>query len=76
MSINLYQELGKDRKIITIKYPTNKETGEDWEYVITDKKDLKELEKCISNGKIKDMKTILFNTKELIEKARGENANK
>lgn len=76
MSINLYQELGKDRKITTIKYPTNKETGEDWEYVITDKKDLKELEKCISNGKIKDMKTILFNTKELIEKARDKNANK
>lgn len=76
MSINLYQELGKDRKITTIKYPTIKETGEDWEYVITDKKDLKELEKCISNGKIKDMKTILFNTKELIEKARDKNANK
>lgn len=76
MSINLYQELGKDRKITTIKYPTIKETGEDWEYVITDKKDLKELEKYISNGKIKDMKTILFNTKELIEKARDKNANK
>lgn len=75
MSINLYQELSKDRKITTIKYPTNKETGEDWEYVITDKKDLKELEKCINNGKIKNMQTILFNTKKLIEKARSENAN-
>lgn len=75
MSINFYQELAKDRKITTIKYPTNKETGEDWEYVITDKKDLKELEACIQKGKIKDMKTILFKTKELILKEsriRGE----
>ncbi len=76
MSINFYQKLAKDRKITTIKYPTNKETGEDWEYVITDKKDLKELEACIQKGKIKDMKTILFNTKELIEKVRYKNANK
>ena len=68
MSINFYQELAKDRKITTIKYPTKKETDEDWEYVITDKKDLKEVEKCIQTGKIKEMKTILFKTKELILK--------
>lgn len=74
MSINVYQELAKDRKIITIKYPTNKETGKDWEYVIIHKKDLKELEKCVNNGKIKDIKTILFDTKKLIEEARDKNA--
>lgn len=51
MSINLYQELDKDRKITTIKYPTDKETGEDWEYVITDKKDLKELENVLAMEK-------------------------
>lgn len=67
MSINYYQELGKDRKLTTVKYPT-KEDNSDWEYVITDKKDLKEVEKCIQAGKIKDMKTILFKTKELILK--------
>lgn len=67
MSINYYQELGKDRKLTTVKYPT-KEDNSDWEYVITDKKDLKELEACIQKGKIKDMKTILFKTKELILK--------
>lgn len=67
MSINYYQELGKDRKLTTVKYPT-KEDNSDWEYVITDKKDLKEVEKCIQTGKIKDMKTILFKTKELILK--------
>ncbi len=66
MSINFYQELAKDRKITTIKYPTDKETGDGWEYVITDKKDLKELATCIQKGKIKDMKTILFDTKKYI----------
>ena len=35
---------------------------------IYDKKDLKEVEKCIQTGKIKEMKTILFKTKELILK--------
>ncbi|MFY9088939.1 hypothetical protein [Arcobacter aquimarinus] len=70
MSINCYQELAKDRKLTTIKYPT-KDDNSDWEYVITDKKDVKEVEKCIQTGKIKDMQTILFNTKQLIlEKSR------
>lgn len=67
MSINYYQELGKDRKLTTVRFPT-KEDNSDWEYVITDKKDLKEVEKCIQTGKIKDMQTILFKTKELILK--------
>ena len=34
MSINCYQELAKDRKLTTIKYPT-KDDNSDWEYVIT-----------------------------------------
>lgn len=67
MSINCYQELAKDRKLTTIKYPM-KDDNSDWEYVITDKKDVKEVEKCIQTGKIKDMKTILFNTKQSILK--------
>ncbi len=67
MRINYYQELGKDRKLTTVKYPM-KDDNSDWEYVITDKKDLKEVEKCIQTGKIKDMQTILFKTKEVILK--------
>lgn len=67
MSINCYQELAKDRKLTTVKYPM-KDDNSDWEYVITEKKDVKEIEKCIQSGKIKDMQTILFNTKQLILK--------
>ncbi|MBD3830593.1 MAG: hypothetical protein IE890_08900 [Arcobacter sp.] len=67
MSINCYQELAKDRKLITIKYPM-KDDNSDWEYVITDKKDVKVVEECIKTGKMKDMQTILFNTKQLILK--------
>ena len=67
MSINCYQELAKDRKLITIKYPM-KDDHSDWEYVITDKKDVKVVEECIKTGKMKDMQTILFNTKQLILK--------
>ncbi len=67
MSINCYQELAKDRKLTTIKYPM-KDDNSDWEYVITDKKDVKVVEECIKTGKMKDMQTILFNTKQLILK--------
>lgn len=72
MSINCYQELAKDRKLTTIKYPT-KDDNSDWEYVITDKKDLKEVKECIKTGKMKDMKTILFNTKNMILEAKNAN---
>ena len=41
MSINFYNNLEKDRKIITVKYPDDKEHGANWEYVITHKDDLK-----------------------------------
>jgi len=67
MSINCYQELAKDRKLTTIKYPM-KDDNSDWEYVITDKKDVKVVEECIKIGEMKDMQTILFNTKQLILK--------
>lgn len=65
MSFNCYPQIEKDRKLTTIKYLTMNDNS-DWEYVITDKKDIKEVQKCIKSGKIKDMKTILFNTKQII----------
>ena len=74
MSINFYQELQKDRKITTVKYPDDKEHGRSWEYVITHKDDVKKVQDKLKAGDMKDMKTILYNTKKLIEEAR--NANK
>lgn len=65
MSINYYQELGKNRKLTTVKYPS-KDDNSDWEYVITHKDDLKKVEEKIKSGDIKDMQTILYNTKKLI----------
>ena len=72
MSFNCYHQIAKDRKLTTIKYPTM-DNNSDWEYVITDKKDVKEVDKSIQSGKIKDMKTILFNTKQMILEARNAN---
>lgn len=73
MSINFYKELGKDRKLITVKYPKGKEDGAGWEYVICDKNDIKKVTDKIRAGEIKDMKTILHNTMEIILKAKNDN---
>lgn len=72
MSFNCYPQIAKDRKLTTIKYPTMDDNS-DWEYAITDKKDVKEVEKYIQSRKIKDMKTILFNTKQMILEAKNAN---
>ena len=74
MSMNFYNNLEKDRKIITVKFPDDKEHGANWEYVITHKDDVKQVQDKLKAGDMKDMKTILYNTKKLIEEAR--NANK
>lgn len=73
MSINFYKKMGKNKKLMTVKYPM-KEDNSDWEYVIVDKQDTKEAEKYIKDGNIKDMKTIIYNTKQLIQRNKDANS--
>lgn len=71
-SLKFYTKFGPNKKLITVKHPT-KDDNSDWEYVIVDKDDAKKVNDNIKNGNIKDMKTIIFNTINMIGKARQNN---
>ena len=71
MSIPLYDEVNENRKLLTVKYPL-KDDNSDWTFVIVDKKNVKKVSEDIKSGNIKDMKTILYNTKKLIQEKRNE----